>query len=148
MRFIRHAVFVILAWTGITSAGAQSVISNTILVPLHYKAVNNAFKLGIYLSIGGGSKPQIFEFDTGGAGLYAAYATNNKSPWWGTSFDTTTNFVTNTYDSGIQYQGPIVTAAVSLFADHHSTAPLVTTPGDLLVGQMTNIANTNTGDVL
>lgn len=148
MRFIRHVVFVILAWTGITSTGAQSVISNTILVPLHYKAVNNAFKLGIYLSIGGGSKPQIFEFDTGGAGLYAAYATNNESPWWGTSFGTTTNFVTNTYDSGIQYQGHIVTAAVSLFADHHSTTPLFTTPGDLLVGQMTNIANTNTGDVL
>ena len=56
--------------------------------------------------------------------------------------------MTNTYDSGIQYQGPIVAAAVSLFADHHGGTPLVTTPGNLLVGQMTNIANTNGGEVL
>jgi hypothetical protein len=56
--------------------------------------------------------------------------------------------VTNTYDSGIQYQGPIVAAAVSLFADDHGGTALVTTAGNLLVGQMTNIANINTGDVL
>jgi hypothetical protein len=80
--------------------------------------------------------------------LYAAYATNDQSTWWGSGFSTTGNFVTNTYDSGIQYQGSIVTAAVSLFADHHGGTPLVTTPANLLVGQMTNIANTNTGDVL
>lgn len=56
--------------------------------------------------------------------------------------------MTNTYDSGIQYQGPIVAAAVSLFADDHGGTALVTTAGNLLVGQMTNIANINTGDVL
>ena len=128
---------------------AQSVISEKINVPLHYRTIGSGEqKLGIFLTIGGGSTPQIFEFDTGGAGLYAAYATNTNSPWWGTGFITTTNSVTNTYDSGIQYKGPIVEAAVSLFADHHGGTPLVTTPGNLLVGQMTNIANTNTGEVL
>lgn len=130
-------------------AGAESVITETINVPLHHRTIESGEqKLGIYLSIGGGSTPQIFEFDTGGAGLYAAYATNTNSPWWGTGFTTTTNSVTNTYDSGIQYKGPIVEAAVSLFADHHGGTPLVTTPGNLLVGQMTNIANTNSGEVL
>ncbi len=130
-------------------AGAESIITETINVPLHYRTIESGGqKLGIYLSIGGGSTPQIFEFDTGGAGLYAAYATNTNSPWWGTGFTTTTNSVTNTYDSGIQYKGPIVEAAVSLFADHHGGTPLVTTPGHLLVGQMTNIANTNSGKVL
>jgi hypothetical protein len=131
------------------SAGAESIITETINVPLHYRTIGSGGqKLGIYATIGGGTTPQIFEFDTGGAGLYAAYATNNNSPWWGAGFTTTTNSVTNTYDSGIQYQGPIVAAAVSLFADHHGGTPLVTTPGNLLVGQMTNIANTNTGTVL
>ena len=130
-------------------AGAESIITETINVPLHYRTIGSGGqKLGIYATIGGGSTPQIFEFDTGGAGLYAAYATNNNSPWWGGGITTTTNSVTNTYDSGIQYQGPIVAAPVSLFADHHGGTPLVTTPGNLLVGQMTNIANTNGGDVL
>ena len=148
MKFLRRLLLLALPALPL-SAGVASIIAETVHVPLHYRTIGSGEqKLGIYLTIGGGSKPQIFEFDTGGAGLYAAYATNTKSPWWGTSFGTTTNFVTNTYDSGIQYQGPIVTAAVSLFADRHSTTPLVTTPGDLLVGQMTNIANTNTGEVL
>ena len=125
------------------AAGAQSVISNTVLVPLHYKQIESgAYKLGIYASIGGGT-PKIFEFDTGGAGLYAAYATNDRSPWWGSHFSATGQSATNTYDSGIRYEGTIVTAAVSLHADHHSNTPLVTTANNLRVGQMSNIINTN-----
>ena len=148
MRIFRKLLITLIAASPLP-LGAQSVISNTIFVPLHYKTISSGGqKLGIYATIGGGSTPQIFEFDTGGAGLYAAYATNNNSPWWGTGFSTNGKFVTNTYDSGIQYQGHIVAAAVSLFADHHGGTPLVTTPGNLLVGQMTNIANTNSGEVL
>ncbi len=133
------------------SAAAESIITETVHVPLHYRTIGSGGeKLGIYASIGGGTTPQIFEFDTGGAGLYAAYASadTNKSKWWGTNFIATGNLVTNTYDSGIQYQGPIVAAAVSLFADHHGGTPLITTAGNLLVGQMTNIANTNGGTAL
>jgi PEP-CTERM motif len=131
------------------SAGAQSVISNTIIVPLHYKPVKDTFKLGIYASIGGGT-PKIFEFDTGGAGFFAAYASSNtsKSQWWGTDFTDTGSLVTNTYDSGIRYEGKIVTAPVSIYSDHHSTTPLVTTASNLRVGQMTSITNTNSGDSL
>ena len=141
MNFLRLclAIFAFLPLT----AAAQSVISNTVLVPLHYKQIESgAYKLGIYASIGGGT-PQIFEFDTGGAGLYAAYATNDRSPWWGSHFSATGQSATNTYDSGIRYEGTIVTAAVSLHADHHSSTPLVTTANDLRVGQMSNIINTN-----
>jgi hypothetical protein len=144
LKFLRRLLLLALPALPL-SAGVASVITETVHVPLHYRTIGSGGqKLGIYLSIGGGSKPQIFEFDTGGAGLYAAYATNTNSPWWGTGFTTTTNSVTNTYDSGIQYKGPIVEAAVSLFADHHGGTPLVTTPGNLLVGQITNIANTGT----
>ncbi len=138
----RFIVFSVFLWIGILSSHAQ-IVSNTIIVPLHYRLIQSgAYKLGIYASIGGGT-PQIFEFDTGGAGLFAAYATNDKSPWWGSGFSTTGLPVTNTYDSGIQYQGTIITAAVSLYADHHSSTPLVTTDSGLRVGQMTNIINTN-----
>ena len=126
------------------SAVANSVITGTIDVPLHYRTIGSGGqKLGIYVSIGGSTNPQIFEFDTGGAGLYAAYATNDRSPWWGSGFNTTGLFVTNTYDSGIRYEGNIITTAVSLYADHHGGSPLVTTADGLRVGQMTNIINTN-----
>lgn len=149
MKSLCHLLVALLALP--LSAAAESIITETVHVPLHYRTIGSGGqKLGIYATIGGGSTPQIFEFDTGGAGLFAAYASadTNKSKWWGPDLNFTGQFVTNTYDSGIQYHGPIVTTAVSLFADHHSTSPLVTTASDLRVGQMTNIANTNTGEVL
>jgi hypothetical protein len=147
VKFLRPSL-AILALLPLT-ATAQSVISNTVLVPLHYKPVKDAFKLGIYASIGGGT-PKIFEFDTGGAGLFAAYASSNtsRSQWWGTDFTDTGSLVTNTYDSGIRYEGKVVTAPVSIYSDHHSTTPLVTTANNLRVGQMTSITNTNSGDSL
>jgi len=64
------------------SAGAESVVVETVHVPLHYRTTGSGGdKLGIYASIGGGTTPQIFEFDTGGAGLFAAYSSagTNKS---------------------------------------------------------------------
>ena len=143
----RLIVFTVLLLIGIISSHAQ-IVSNTIIVPLHYRLIQSgAYKLGIYASIGGGT-PQIFEFDTGGAGLYAAYATNNNSPWWGSNFTSTSQSVTNTYDSGIRYEGEKVAASVSLFSHSNSTTPLVTTANNLLVGQMTSITNTNGGNAL
>ena len=137
-------LFVSLAVLLPLAASGQSVISNTILVPLHYKPVNNSSKLGIYASLGGGT-PKIFEFDTGGWGFYAAYASedHSKSPWWGTNVTPTDKHITELYDSGIEYQGLAVTTTVSLYADHHSSTPLVTTAETTRVGQMTNIINTN-----
>jgi len=143
MNMLRRLLFSFLAALP-ASTSAQSVISNTIVVPLHYRTIDGgAFKLGIYASIGGSTTPQIFEFDTGGAGLYAAYATNTNSPWWGGSFASTGLGVTNTYDSGIRYEGDIVTTAVALYSDSNSTTPLVMTANNLRVGQMTSIAYTN-----
>jgi hypothetical protein len=101
-----RSVLAAIAFLPLTAV-AESVITETINVPLHYRTIGSGGqKLGIYASIGGGT-PQIFEFDTGGAGLYAAYATNDQSTWWGSGFSTTGNFVTNTYDSF----SPIITAA-------------------------------------
>ena len=65
MNFARTlaAIFALLP----LSAAGQSVISNTILVPLYYRTIpSGESKLGIYASLGGGT-PNIFEFDTGDA---------------------------------------------------------------------------------
>lgn len=144
MKSLRCAALALSALVLACSVNAQ-IVSNTIFVPLHYTQISSgAYKLGIYASMGGGT-PQIFEFDTGGAGLYAAYASSNtsKSAWWGTNYINTDHPVTNTYDSGIQYTGTAVTTSVSLYSNHHSITPLITTADNLRVGQMTNIANTN-----
>ncbi len=133
-----------------SSAAAQSVVSNALVVPLHYTQISSGtYKLGIYASLGGGA-PQIFEFDTGGGGFYAAYASADpgKSDWWGSAFTNTGTGATNQYDSGIRYEGAIVATAVSLYSDKHSPAPVVTTAPGALVGQMTSISNTNTGQSL
>ena len=142
MRIFRKLLITLIAVSPLPLR-AQSVISNTILVPLYYLTIpSGESKLGIYASLGGGT-PNIFEFDTGGWGFYAAYATNKNSPWWGTAFTPTTQPITELYDSGIEYQGLAVTTAVSLYTNYNSSTPLVTTAETTRVGQMTNIINTN-----
>ncbi len=149
MKLLWRAVVLLVTMVELNSAGAQ-IVSNTIYVPLHYREIGSgAYKLGIFASIGGGT-PQIFEFDTGGSGFYAAYASHDttRSTWWGTNVGTTGQKVTNTYDSGIRYEGEIVTSSVALFSNQHSTIPLITTANGLRVGQMTSITNTNGGSAL
>lgn len=148
MKFL-HSVLTALSLLPLAAA-AQSVITNTVHVPLHYRTIQSGgSKLGIFASLGGGT-PKIFEFDTGGAGFYAAYASadTSKSPWWGANFTATGQSATNTYDSGIQYQGSVVATAVSIYADHLSPAPLITTASNTIVGQMISITNTNGGSAL
>lgn len=149
MKLVRPVLLAACAALCVHARG-QSVVSNTVNVPLHYKQIGSGgYKLGIYASLGGGT-PQVFEFDTGGAGFYAAYASadTEKSAWWGPTLSNTGTGVTNTYDSGIRYEGEIVTTAVSLYSDRHSDAPLVTAASGLRVGQMTTITNTNGGTAL
>ncbi len=123
---------------------AQQVTS-PITVPLHFTETGaGTYKLGIYAGIGAGGKPALFEFDTGGAGLYAAYASANvsRSDWWGSGVVSQNQTVHVVYDSGNTYNGTLVSAPVSLFSAHHSTAPLVTLAPALL-GQMDHITKVN-----
>lgn len=127
------------------------VVTAPIEVPLYFTKINDsdATKLGIYATIGSGGTPQIFEFDTGGSGLYAAYASNypSNSQWWGSGVNATSDPVSVQYDSGMSYTGVAATGQVSLFAAG-GTAPLITS-GRVSVGQMNNIeqVNPNTGEV-
>ncbi|MFM7642059.1 MAG: hypothetical protein ACKO45_10990 [Cyanobium sp.] len=97
-------------------------------------------KLGIQASLNGGS-PQLFEFDTGGTGFFATFATNfsSSSPWWGSNPACTTapcTPFTTTYDSGLTYSGNLVTSSVSLFGS--SATPVLSVP-NISVGQTTAI---------
>ncbi|WP_163750038.1 hypothetical protein [Mycolicibacterium helvum] len=126
------------------------VITSPIKVPLYFQTIDNSGtqKLGIYVSLGYGAPPQLFEFDTGAGGFYAAYASDDPSvsPWWGANISTSTQQVQDKFDSGLDYTGYAATGTVSLYSIGSST-PLVTS-GQVVVGQMNSITDSKTGDVL
>jgi hypothetical protein len=119
------------------------VVTAPIVVPIYptklYDGPNE--KLGIYIGFGSDAKPALFELDTGGAGIYGAYASNEptRSGWWGDGVVVTPESVTVKYDSGNEYQGFAATAQVSFFADG-GTTPLLST-ARVIVGQMDSIQN-------
>jgi hypothetical protein len=123
-----------------------STITTPIQVPLHWRHINGDTsgprKLGIYITLGGGSTPQLFEFDTGGDGFYATFATGSAaSPWWGNAWTTTGGTFSQTYDSGHVYTGSAATTTVRLFANATASDPLLTA-ADTIVGQTTSITDT------
>lgn len=126
------------------------VIARPVEVPLIFTPTttdSGATKLGIYVTIGNGTTPQLFEFDTGSAGLYAAYASAapGESPWWGTNVESQDTSIHVAFDSGLVYNGTAVTTAVSLFASPDSCTALVNT-GQLTVGQMNQIGTSTSAE--
>ena len=121
------------------------VVTQPIQVPLYFTTIDSAGtqKVGIYASIGGGA-PQLFEFDTGGKGLYATYAAANPefSPWWGNAVDGGGAPVVNKYDSGLTYTGVTATSTVALFSAPGSQTALLAT-GWLPVAQIDSIQQEN-----
>jgi hypothetical protein len=95
------------------SFSAPAAVPTTVTIPLVIRNVSGQpgspeYKLGISLSLGGGPF-KLYEFDTGAAGLFAAY----NSQWW-PGFSPTGGPFTETYSSGITYTGQIVATRVDL----------------------------------
>lgn len=134
---------------GATSLRAD--ITAPIQVPLWMTPVSGGgYKLGIYVGIGTGAAPALFEFDTGGPGFYAAYSSEaGVSPWWGSEVNPfPLQPAGTTYDSGLQYSGNLATAAVTLYGSASASSALVTTPSNVIIGQMSSIVQTNpAGDI-
>lgn len=133
---------------GATSLRAD--ISAPIQVPLWATPVSGGgLKLGIYVGIGAGAAPALFEFDTGGPGFYAAYSSEaGVSPWWGSEVNPfPLEPAGTTYDSGLQYSGNLATAAVTLYGSASPSSGLVTTPSNVIIGQMSSIVQTSPSGV-
>ena len=145
--FLEGAVYLVRRTLFPASVG---VITSPVTVPLHFTpttTASGADKLGIYVAIGGSTRPVLFEFDTGSSGLYAAYASAvpENSPWWGDNSTTTTTAASVAFDSGLVYQGFTARAAVSLFASDDSCAALLNS-GRVSVGQMNQIGTSTEPD--
>ena len=122
-----------------------STVTTPIQVPLHWQQINGDAnrqrKLGIYVTLGGGTTPQLFEFDTGGNGFYAAYATGTASPWWGPAWTTTGGTFSQSFDSGLSYTGTAATTTVQLYGGA-TVSTLLLTAANAVVGQTTSIVDT------
>jgi hypothetical protein len=124
-------------------------INFPIVVPLHFTQITGGdYKLGIYLSIGTGAAPALFELDTGATGFFATYSPNaGVSPWWGSDVTSLNTPVDASYASGLHYTGTLVEAAVTLFASSNPSSARLTTPV-LKVGQMDSIVDEKTNNTV
>ncbi len=121
----------------------QTTISAPVTIPLEIVTMTNSggglyYKYGIWASLGGSATPQLFEFDTGGDGFYAAYGTTN-APWWGAASTNSTPFY-KSYGSGNTYTGVQANTTVSLYSSRTDTSALITS-GNVFVGKADQISN-------
>ncbi len=93
------------------------------VVPLEFVNINAGtnksaeWKLGVYVGLGGGP-PQLYEFDTGGGGFWAAYTSTpsrKKRQWWGDFTVLQADALTNKYSSGNEYTASLVNTTVALY---------------------------------
>lgn len=131
--------------TGINWAGSLATkLNDPVKVPLHWVKLSSEQdserKLGLYATIGGSQTPQLFEFDTGGEGFYAAYGDASTAPWWGPNWSTTGQAFDVSYDSGLTYTGEAVRSDVELFADPEAREPRLSAK-QITLGQSSSITN-------
>jgi|GEM_PF-752372 hypothetical protein len=102
------------------------------------------WKLGIYVGLGGGA-PQLYEFDTGGTGFFAAQ-NNNPDGWWPASGYNVVNpgqTFTATYSSGIEYTAQLVTTDIAIYGNP-SADPVAVVNAN--VGQIVDATGGSPGD--
>lgn len=99
-------------------------------------------KYGIWLSLGGSATPQVFEFDTGGEGLYAAHSAD--AAWWGASVTDESTSIDKNFGSGLEYTGKVAKTSVAFYDPGSATQVFATTGADYKVGKSEHIVNTYT----
>jgi PEP-CTERM motif len=146
----RAASAAALLLTALNGGAARAAdINSPIIVPLQavpyqlQEANANGYKYGIMASFGGSTTPQLFEFDTGASGIYAAYSTNPSqgivSTWWGANVTDQGSTFNQQYTSGNTYVGNVVSTSVALFGLNGGAPIFSTASAGYTVGQATQI---------
>ncbi len=114
---------------------AMADVPQSVTIPL--KVVNIpgvGVKVGIEVSLGGG-EPKLYTFDTGSAGMYAAY----NAAWWPTLTQLPGPTLPQSYGSGLQLVANPVSTVVGIQTDQG----LITYTAE--VGQITQASGTTDG---
>ncbi len=99
-------------------------------------------KYGIWLSLGGSTTPQVFEFRHGREGLYAAHS--EDAAWWGANVTDETTSIDKNFGSGLEYTGKLAKTSVAFYNPGSATQVLATSTADYKVGKSERIVNTDT----
>lgn len=127
-------------------SGTQAAdIERVYTIPLQTFAYSSGgstyYKYGIQVGIGGGG-PQMFEFDTGGEGFYAAYSP--VSPWWGSHVTVMPDSFYKQFGSGITYTGSVAQAGLAFYNSSGTSQILSTGSSEFLIGQSDSIIQGST----
>jgi hypothetical protein len=145
MRNVLIKTMAVMAGVVLAVKSEAQTVNAPIVVPLHFTQISTGtYKLGIYVGIGNGATPKLFEFNTGATGFYATYSPNpGVSPWWGSRVTSSQTPVNISYASGLHYTGYLAAARVTLFASSNRSSALITTP-TAKIGQMDSIVDDKT----
>lgn len=91
------------------SASLSADSSTTYDIPLYVLSFGNQYKIGIELSLDDGATYKMYEFDTGGTGLYAVY----NPTWWSSYTAVSNNPSVFYYTSGNTYTAQTVSTTVT-----------------------------------
>lgn len=108
---------------GTVTAPTQTAAQSPVNIPLYVLNLDgSSYKIGIELSLDGGTTYKMYEFDTGGTGLYAAY----NPAWWSDYASASSTPTVFYYTSGNTYTAQTVSTTVT-FQTSDSNQTVATT---------------------
>lgn len=145
-RLIRRAIFLagLIVVAGLSRAAEVEQVYTIPLERFTYSSSEGTpyFKYGIWLSLGSAATPQVFEFDTGGEGFYAAYA--DGVSWWGSDVTVDSTDIDKNFDSGLRYTGKVAKTSVAFYGSSSSAMIFQTNASDYKTGLTDHIVDTHT----
>ena len=98
----------------------SSSVPETVLpvhIPLYILPYNSGYKVGIEISLDGGTTYKMYEFDTGGTGFYASY----NPAWWSSYTPVSSAPTIFSYTSGNTYTASVVSTTLTFQTSDGST---------------------------
>lgn len=131
----RRALVPALALAGL-ALPSLAAVPESVTIPLKVVTIPGVgVKVGIEVSLGGGA-PQLYTFDTGSSGMYAAY----NAAWWPTFTQLPGPPIPQSYGSGLSLEANPVSTVVGIQTDQG----LITYTAE--VGQITKAGGTSDGE--
>lgn len=111
-RLLWAAILALTLWT-LPGRAAAGSLPETAIVPLRIVSIEGGqLKVGIEIGLGGGA-PQLYTFDTGSSGFYAAY----DPSWWPSFTRVGDGTIAQSYGDGVEFRSERVVTTVRIASD-------------------------------